>query len=160
MRFSRANFWHRVVKHSNGCWGWLGFVDSKGYGRVNAWIDGKRRSQGAHRISWFIHNGAIPEGMHVLHQCDNPICTRPDHLRLGTHAENMREMAERGRARGRCPPERAHAAKLNWEKAREIRRLKAGMPTLSHDVIAVQYGVTRATISFLLEGKTWKEPVE
>lgn len=158
MKFSHANFWHRVVKRADGCWGWTGFVDNKGYGRVNVHTAGVRRSQGAHRASWFIHYGDIPEGMHILHSCDNPQCTNPEHLRLGTHAENMRDMKERGRAKGYGKPgEACGHAKLTWEKVREIRRLKDGCPTLSNHVLAVQFGVTPSNISNIVTGKTWRE---
>lgn len=81
-----------------GCWVWLGSKGNSGnkqYGHFN--YNGK--SVRAHRAAWLIYNGEIPEGMQVLHSCDIGICVNPDHLRLGTHAENMQEMVERGRHR-------------------------------------------------------------
>lgn len=151
-----GSFWARAVMRE-GCWGWNGFVDGKGYGRLN--VQGARpRSQGAHRASWVLHYGEIPQGMHVLHNCDNPICTNPEHLRLGTHAENMRDMKERNRARRiGCAPERARAVKLGWAEVRAIRKIKADRPTTKNKVIAAMFGVSAPTISLIARGKIWKE---
>lgn len=92
-------FFHDHVKRGPGCWEWTGFLDNKGYGRMNvARTTGVgRTSQGAHRVSWVIENGPIPNGLHVLHSCDNPKCVNPGHLRLGTHQDNMKDASERGR---------------------------------------------------------------
>jgi hypothetical protein len=134
-------FWDRAIVR-NGCWGWCGFRDKRGYARMTVRTAQWARSVGAHRASWVLHNGDITADHNVLHHCDNPECVNPAHLYLGTHAQNMRDMKERGRAKGRCPPEKAHCAKLSFEKAAEIRALKARMPKLSHAAIAAQYGVT------------------
>ena len=82
----RENFEQRVDK-SAGCWVFIGSVDSAGYGLVRI----KRRLKKAHRYSWEISFGKIPEGRLVLHRCDNPPCVRPDHLWLGSHADNSRD---------------------------------------------------------------------
>lgn len=81
----------------DGCWEWQGTLDTGGYGRL--WLRGLG-SRTAHRVSWQIANGAIPDGLHVLHHCDTPACIRPDHLTVGSHVENMRQMKEHGHARG------------------------------------------------------------
>lgn len=88
-------FWFYVVTHDVGCWEWTGGTE-KGYGRVH--INGTRTGKIlAHRLSALIHFGMLDSRWDVLHACDNPPCTRPDHLRIGDHAQNMREMSERGR---------------------------------------------------------------
>jgi HNH endonuclease len=70
------------------CWSWRGSTSVHGYGRLHRGARGEGII-GAHRASWLIHNGPIPEGMAVLHRCDNPPCSNPLHLFLGTQAENM-----------------------------------------------------------------------
>jgi hypothetical protein len=88
-------FWARVdSSQPDGCWIWKGRRTTRGYGTVNA---GLGKNLAAHRASWQIHNGPIPDGLWVLHHCDNPSCVRPDHLFLGTHDDNMRDMALKGR---------------------------------------------------------------
>jgi hypothetical protein len=92
-------FWPRVRK-STGCWEWTGGrYKSGGYGQFKASVGQVR----AHRFSWELHNGPIPDGMWVLHRCDNPPCVRPEHLYLGTVRENVRDMIERGRGAGHFP---------------------------------------------------------
>jgi hypothetical protein len=90
------HFWSRVRKGA-GCWLWVGSNQSaggSGYGRLR--ID--RRWRYAHRLSWEMHNGPIPAGLAVLHRCDDSLCVNPDHLFLGTQAENMRDCMAKGRS--------------------------------------------------------------
>jgi len=93
-------FWKRVDrKGSDDCWLWMGARDpriNKNYGLINL---GNRYSKQirAHRLSYIIHNGPIPEGLYVLHHCDNPPCVNPAHLHVGTQKDNVHEAIQRGR---------------------------------------------------------------
>src|SRR3954471_18471885 len=88
---ARIESWSMPVPFA-GCWIWLRGCSGDGYGAARA--DGK--SIRAHRLSWIAYRGAIPAGMHVLHQCDIPTCVNPDHLWLGTHADNMADRSRKG----------------------------------------------------------------
>lgn len=78
----------------NECWEWLGTRDDRGYGKII--IKGVRHK--GHRLSWVVHNGSIPDGLNVLHKCDNPPCVNPHHLFLGTQRDNIMDMVSKGRA--------------------------------------------------------------
>lgn len=109
----------------------------------------------AHRASWVIHYGPIPPGMHVLHKCDNGLCVRPDHLFLGTHADNMRDMGDKGRARTPHVVGSQHAeSKLTEADALQIRARYAKGGIRQVDLV-VEFGVRQPTISALILRKTW-----
>lgn len=102
MKIDPGRFWSNV-RRSDGCWEWTGSKRGNGYGCLA--VGG--RQVGAHRVAWETQNGPIPEGLFVLHKCDNPPCVRPDHLFLGTAKDNAMDMARKGRAAGarqtHCP---------------------------------------------------------
>jgi hypothetical protein len=87
-------FWAKVQK-SDSCWVFTGTL-VKGYGIIGR-CDHTRNYAYAHRLSWELHHGPIPKNLCVLHHCDNPPCVRPDHLWLGTIADNNRDMSQKGR---------------------------------------------------------------
>lgn len=144
----QCTFWGSVVKRKGKCWGWTGPTDDHGYGQVNY----AGRTLKAHRVSFWMHKGGI-FGIHVLHQCDNPPCTNPDHLFDGTQADNVHDMDRKGRRRvGRG--ERHRCAKLTNRKVRRIRaRLAAGEKCTS---LGREYGVTSQSISDIKFNKSWR----
>lgn len=109
---TELEFWALVDKQEqiNDCWLWLGPI-SHGYGRFT--LVGERKT---HRISWVLHYGPIPNGLYILHLCDNKPCVNPQHLQLGTQSENIRQAVERGRharAGGASPASKAATSKRN-----------------------------------------------
>lgn len=100
---SDALFQAKIKSDPSGCWLWTGFLSKLGYGELTR--HGKKAA--AHRVAYTIWIAEIPDGMHVLHKCDVPACCNPEHLFLGAHADNMRDMAQKGRAvsRGSFPDE-------------------------------------------------------
>jgi hypothetical protein len=101
-------FWEKVDKPggADACWLWTGTPDVNGYGKL-WWFDHTNKGKFAHRISWELHNGPIPDGLFVLHSCDNPPCVNPKHLFLGTQLDNMRDMVAKGRDRNPAAINRA-----------------------------------------------------
>lgn len=88
-------FWSKVRKQDDGrCWEWVGNMHNNGYGLITI----EKKHWRVHRLSYCLEHGSIPEGMFLMHQCDNKICVNPAHLKPGTHVENMAEMKTRGRA--------------------------------------------------------------
>jgi len=142
-------FWSKVEK-SPGCWLWKGAKQSKGYG---VFVLGGR-SMTAHRAAWILTHGEIPEGMLVCHKCDNRLCVNPDHLFLGTNADNMRDAVAKRRAGGI----HNHTAKINWNIADLIRSLSYSMKVKE---IAGLFGLSRGLVLDVINGRTWKQvPIE
>lgn len=136
----------RSTPMPNGCWEWNLFRSKKGYGQL--WNG--HRMEGAHRVSYRLFKGEIPDGQCVCHTCDNPGCVNPEHLFLGSIAENTSDRQSKGRGiKGMS----VHTSKLCEADVRRIRRL-AGSGVLHRD-LAAQFGVDRSTISRVSSGATW-----
>ena len=129
------------------CWSWAACRDKDGYGMF--W-DGDRLVR-AHRYSYMLAIGIIPEGLQVLHRCDNPSCVNPDHLFLGTHADNADDRNAKGR---QAYGTKVNTAKLSEKDVREIRDFLATCH-YSQNEIAAMYGVRQPTISVIKTGRTW-----
>lgn len=104
----RQRFERMVIRREEGCWGWKGAPDKDGYGRIWSGGTGGQHMR-AHRVSFELFRGKIPEGLEVLHRCDNPPCTRPDHLFLGTNLDNSIDMVRKNRqAKGESHGQHLH----------------------------------------------------
>jgi hypothetical protein len=163
-----TRFWASVDKSGgdDACWPWTAGKEKRGYGRL--FVNG--RNVTTSRFSFELHKGPIPNGLFVLHRCDNPPCCNPAHLFLGTLTDNSADMVSKGRqAKGenhgsRTHPgavkkaitrgEKHHAAKLNRHSAQEIVSLyRQGGITMQR--LADKYGVHLVTVCDVIHGKTW-----
>lgn len=132
----------------DGCWTWMGSRDKHGYGRMRLQAGPPTL---AHRASWALHFGEPPSGAMVCHHCDNPICVNPEHLFLGTQADNVADMHAKGRGRKRSPKgELSPHAKLTDAAVLELRK-----STATDAAWAAHLGVSRATIHAARARKTW-----
>lgn len=138
----------RTVKDlATGCLLWVGSHDEKGYGQLRI----NRKIVKAHRFSWKAAHGDIPDGMLVLHRCDNPPCVNPSHLFLGTHTDNSHDMDAKGRrVNNQAKGAMCHAAKLTDEDIVAIRS-----DTRRQVDIAADYGVTQSNVSKIKLKQAW-----
>lgn len=137
-------FWNKVHKTlDDQCWNWTAAFKENGYGTLRMKRNGKWRMSYAHRVSWELAEGDIPDGLYVCHSCDNRACVNPSHLWLGTHQQNQQDMAKKGRVF-------SPAKKLTDEQVRLIREeLSLGNRQVD---IAARYGVQRSHVSRIKTG--------
>lgn len=146
----RLRFMANVIKNDSGCWVWSGQRKYNGYGMFYCLV----KKHLAHRISWIINNGIIPDGLCVLHHCDNPPCVNPAHLFLGTQQDNSDDMGSKGRRRALRGEDRPQC-KLTKEdvmKIRERRRLGERIVSIHKDYPFVVCG----TIANVTNRLIWK----
>lgn len=140
-------FWEKVeVRAPHECWPWLAATKQGGYGKI---ADDSGRIQLAHRIAYRLAFGDIPPDRVVCHRCDNPGCVNPQHLFVGTQAENLRDM--RIKRRGNPPRGSRHPeARLDEALAARVRA-----DVRSHRRIAKDYGIGKSTVGMIKAGATW-----
>lgn len=155
-------FWSKVDKNGptmphmkTPCWIYTGFAHPlpRNYGMFTINRNKKRQSIRAHRFSWSLRHGPIPEGILICHECDNPPCVNDEHLFSGTSLDNGRDMAMKKRAVAPKGEDSPHA-KITWDKVNEIRYRHANGVTQS--TLAKENGLHKATISSIVNYKTWK----
>jgi hypothetical protein len=145
-------FWRHVAKAGDDeCWLWTGTLNAYGYGKLN--VNGRRTQ--AHRFSYELAHGPIPDGLFVLHNCptgDTRNCVNPAHLWLGSQTDNMADMVMKGRhPRGAS----CYNAKLTDDQVRAIRR-RYIPGVVSQTQLAAEYGVARSLIGLIVSGQIWQ----
>jgi len=152
-------FWKYVeVRNPDECWPWVGKTRVKGYGSIG--VGGRKgRSMLAHRVSYILANGAIPDnpnewhGTVIMHTCDNPSCCNPAHLKAGTQSDNVRDMIAKGRCAGAFPRGSKHPnSKLTEDDVTKILT-----SSLSGAEMARRLGVNRATVNRIRRGDGWSQ---
>lgn len=145
----RREIWNYIhFEPMSGCWLWSGGCGGNGYG----YFSSGGKSIRAHRAVYELLVGIIGKGLCLCHKCDNRLCVNPEHMFVGTHSDNMRDMAQKKRAK---PPkgESASWSKLTEKQVREIRHW-ASMG-VTHQILSEDYGVDRSHISRMCSGKNW-----
>lgn len=150
-----ARFWAKVNKDGpvireelGPCWIWTAST-THGYGMFNV---GQQTIVAAPRVSWIIHNGVPPKGILICHKCDNRPCCRPDHLFLGTHKDNLSDMA----AKGRSTRGMKHAsAKLTDADVQNILSRCQNCKRGEKKNLALEYGVGHGCITKIIQGERW-----
>lgn len=139
-----------------GCWIWTAATKERGYGVIGL----GSRKEGiikAHRLSYILHKGQIPEDKVVMHKCNNPLCVNPDHLESGTRKENQQYMVHCGRLvlpdnKG----EKASRSKLTEDAAKEIIDAFATKKKGTGTVLAKKFNVSKSTVYQIWGGSNWK----
>lgn len=153
---SLSNLLHRfenkyIPEPNTGCWIWLAATGGNGYGMI--YVAKAKRNCYAHRVSFTLFKGEIPNGLIVRHCCDNKLCVNPDHLIVGTHKDNVQDCINRGR-RAENKIGRFHLAKLNENDVKNIYKLKnSGASQLK---IGQRFGISQTQVSRIMNHKNWK----
>ena len=135
----------------NNCWLWTGGTRLNGKGvAYPRHHNDDQKSIGAHRFAYELTHGEIPKGMYVCHKCDTPLCVNPDHLFVGTHHDNMRDMVQKKRSFTGRGESKIGRSKLTNEQAQQIRLMQ-----FSQSKIAALFGVSQSTISRIKRGESY-----
>lgn len=162
MKSLAERFWAKVNKIEGGCWEWTAYKMRQGYGVLilGSRTDGSRRTELAHRVSYTLAYGDFPEDQVICHSCDNPACVRPQHLFIGSQADNMLDMREKGRStKGRPSHLRGTAhplSKLTESEVVEIRRRYAS-GGVSLATLGKEFGVCPQTVHYIIKRRLWPQ---
>ena len=148
----------RILIKESGCHEFQGSIGGMGYGNMAVVLkDGKKGTRAMHRVSWEHYAGKIPEGLNVLHKCDNRKCINPDHLFIGTQKENMRDAIKKRRFVFIEKPigEKNVNAKL---KEKDILLIKRSRETTR--ALARMFNVTFQAIWYIKKGQNWSHVID
>lgn len=151
--------WRRVDKTPglgpNGdCWEWRGYVHPTGYGQIG--FDTKPGNNiNTNRAAYLVSKGEIPDGLWVLHTCDNRLCCNPEHLWLGTPKENTQDMIAKGRRRPASDVWRGEDITLSKLTEEMVRAMRAE-PPMTFKALGEKYGVSAGTANKVILRQTWK----
>jgi hypothetical protein len=154
----QRRFWSRVrIALEDECWMWTSQLNESGYGVLAVVCNGRKFPERAHRISWSLRFGPIPEGICVCHKCDVRACVNPYHLFLGSRADNLRDMRQKGR--GSEPPrmcgEKHPMSRLSQGQVDEIRaRYASG--SISQAKLGKEYRVSQVHVGRIVRGEVWQ----
>lgn len=137
------------IDKQTGCWLWTGSVAGRGYARI--WDKRFQKTRNGHKVMWELVNGSVPDGKQVLHRCDTKPCINPDHLFLGTAADNAHDRDSKKRS---AVGEKVGSSKLTVTSVIAIRRL-AGK-RIPRKLIGRQFGVHHETINTIVRRESWK----
>lgn len=140
------------VEKTESCWMWKRSVDGAGYGKI--FIDGKRVT--AHRYSWTIHRGAIPDGLCVLHHCDVRRCVNPDHLFIGTKKDNMQDALSKDRLYLHSKVNRSDRKVYSKLSECDVLRIRELADTETHAAIALQYAISQSHVGSIVYRTAWR----
>jgi hypothetical protein len=155
-RSIEEKFWPNVTQTTD-CWEWTSTLNDNGYGVVFHQFDGsaKQKQYRAHRISFLLHHGYMPDGI-LMHTCDNRRCVNPQHVVVGTLAENVADMCQKGRNRWRALIGEQHGnAILTWDIVNDIRAQYA-RGGITQTELARQYDIGQTTVAGIVLYKSWK----
>jgi hypothetical protein len=140
-------FYKNIVK-TNSCWEWIGTRHGQGYGQIKS----NGLTLKTHRVSWELYYGKIPEGLCVLHKCDNPCCVNPEHLFLGTYKDNAVDMGQK--KRNKIFTGEDH----RWSKltSKDVEYIRSMQHVLYQKELALLFNVSRTCIQSIQYYKTWK----
>lgn len=143
-----VRFWSHVdITDRTGCWLWTGAVSARGYGVFQATVP-KKVNTCATKVAWYFTYNQWPDDRYEMcHRCDNTLCVRPDHLFLGTHLENIRDMVRKGRKVTKMTPAMVRVARERWRAGESVRAL------------AEDYGIEKSTMGRTLRGLVWSSVV-